>query len=304
MGKRRRWVILLLLVLAATGGGMYWYAEDLFVPVPVYALDGEPVALLPPETVVGDTPPEGWTHVILKSEPRVHSGAVEKLFDWEKKYVSFLFMTTVARVKDQGTRFRAHYMLEEVALGLGTTVKGKDIILSPESQAQSGADLALPFRLILKGAYLKQQEARYVIHGTTFVLFDTPVLMQRPDGHHEILFRYALLVDPNSGRLDTLVWGIDRKNVVDPVVGPIEWLAPGTIDPAPVHVEAREFVLGRPGPNAFAAERLPHGQRQLPISINLGPLLSQERYTPKEAQELHRALLRLMHQTAPTGGLP
>jgi hypothetical protein len=306
MRNRWRWLMLLLLLLMATGAGVYWFAEDLFVPAPALDVSGrEALNLLPPGTVVGDTAPEGWTHLVLKSQPHVHSGAVNKLTAEGEKYASFLFMVTIARVKDQGTPFRPNFVLEDVAMGLGTTVNGKDMVLSPERQAEFGANLHIPYNLILKGAYNKQLEARYLIHGKTFVVYDTPVLMHRGDGNREILFRYALLVERKTGRLETLVWGIDRKQDSDPLIGPIEWLQPGTIDPASLYVDPHEFALfGLPGPNAFAAEGLPHGQRQMPIPEDLIPLLGQRRYTAQEAQELHRALLHLMRPTATSGGAP
>jgi len=72
-------LFLLLLIVA----GMIWYADPfrLFSPVP-YDVTASPVSLVQPGTVVGNTAPEGWTHLILKSRPRVSSGAVSRLRGW------------------------------------------------------------------------------------------------------------------------------------------------------------------------------------------------------------------------------
>jgi hypothetical protein len=134
--------MLFLLIVA----GMIWYADPfrLFSPAP-YDVTASPVSLVQPGTVVGNTAPEGWTHLILKSRPRVSSGAVSRLSDTEVRYATFLFMTTLARVKAQEGP-RTTYVLDDVAIGLGTEIDGKDVVLSPDAQARLEANLGFIFQ--------------------------------------------------------------------------------------------------------------------------------------------------------------
>jgi hypothetical protein len=295
----KRFVVYALAVLAillVVGGVLFWYAEWIFVPAPAPVdVRVGPVELLPPGTIISDSAPYGWTHLILKSRPVIASGDVERLGPVETRYATFLFMTTVARVAPHKSRFRTTYVLDAVALGLGTTVDGADMVLSPDTQKELGANLGLVFKLILRGAYNKQQEVHLVARSPTFALLDTPALMLRRGHHEDVTFRYAILVDGPTGRLDTLVWLLDRTAPDEPAPGPMEWLPPGKQEQAPLHVDGSEFkLLGQPGPRAFAVERVPQGERHLSIPADLKGLAAQEQFTSDEAGQLDQALRRLL----------
>lgn len=305
--KRWLWLALALVLLTGLGSAAFWYAEDLLLPDPLEEADrkGEPLSLIPSGTIVKDQPPDNWTHLLIKSKPKVHSGAIDKLFDFEKDYVSYFFLATLVRVDNKGTSARPNHVLDAIALGVGTTVHGQEIILTPDTQADLKANLSLPARLVLKGMCNKQKEARYVFHGTTFALFDTPSVMKRPRGNAEVVLRYALLIDRKTGHLDCLVWGIDPTETQAPSFGPIQWLAQNSVQTVPIYVDPHEFgPLGRPGPNAFAAEGLPQGQAEIPIPADLAPLLARDNYSLSEASTLRDQFLRLIVKTTPNRSKP
>ncbi len=293
--KRFLWALLIILSLPVLGVAALWLLEPYLVPPPTIDVSVEPVELLPPGTVIEESAPEGWTHLILKNRPRISSGAIDKLSEEAKRYATFLFMTTVARVVPKKTGLRTTYALDAVALGLGTTVAGKDMVLSPETQAKLGANLDFTYRLILKGAYNKQQEVRVVLRSPTFALLDTPALLLRHGEHRDVILRYAFLVDPRTGRLETLVYLIDRKDGSKATLGPIEVLAPNHIERAPLHIDGREFIGPIPTPRAYAAERLPTGERHLAIPEKHQALLGLERFDPEQARQIDRVLRSLIH---------
>ncbi len=292
-------VVVALLVLA--GGVVVCCAEWIFVPAPApYDVNVGPVELLPPGTVVGDTAPDGWTHLIIKSRPRIASGAVERLGPTQIRYGTFLFMTTVARVVSKRSHLRTRYTLDAIAIGLGTTVDGKDMVLSPKTQKDLGANLGFIFRVILLGAYKKQQEEVHLVaRSPTFAVLDTPALMLRRGRHEDVTLRYTLLVDGATGRLDTLVWLIDRADPDDILPGPLEWLPPNKQEQAPLHVDGNEITpIFGPGPRAYAVERIPQGDQSLSIPETLKSLAGQEHFSTDEAVQLHEGLRRLLRTAA------
>jgi hypothetical protein len=297
--KRLRWVLLIVLLLPVVGMGILWLVEPYLVPPPApFDVSLEPVELLPSGTIIKDSAPEGWTHLIIKSRPIISSGAIDKLSEEARRYATFLFMTTVARVKPHSSGLRTTYTLDAVAVGVGTTVDGKDMVLAPDSKAMQEANLGLPFRLILRGAYNKQQEVQMVVRSPTFALVDTPALMLRHEEHRDVILRYAYLVDRSTGRLDTLVWLIDRSDE-DPTPGPIEVLSQNHIEGPPLHIDGREFWGPIPKPTAYAAERLPTGEREFPIPTKWKTLLGQKRFDPEEARQIDHTLRELLHSTKP-----
>jgi hypothetical protein len=290
----RRLLLSLLLAVLVLAGAVWWTDPfHLWGPIP-YDVATSPVTLLPPGTVVGDSAPEGWTHLVIKSRPAVSSGAVSRLSEEEIRYATFLFMTTVARVKAQKVSFRTTYVLDDVAIGVGTDVDGKDVVLSLDTQKKLGARLGLIYRLILAGAYRKQEAVRVVARAPAFALVDTPALMLRHGKHVDTVIRYALLVEPHSGRLDTLALLIDRAEKPDEAIGPVEWLAPDMNERPPLHIDDREFLLGQPTERAYAVEGMPPGKRQLDLPDDLQRLAGQKNFTATEAQQLDAGLRRLL----------
>jgi hypothetical protein len=250
--------------------------------------------LVPPGTIVGTTAPRGWTHLVIKSRPRIASGAIERLSKKDVQFATFLVMTTLARVGQRPAGSGVSYVLEEVACGVGTQVRGQDMVLSPDTESRLGADLGLIFRMILAGAYKEQLRVRVLARSATFLVQDTPALMHRNGIHVDVVLRYAFLVDPTSGRLDSLVWLIDRHERPTEVIGPLEWLAPNLLEAPPLHIDGNEFLLGQPTARTFATERIPQGMRQLALADDIRRLAAQPRYAPDEARRLHHTLRQLL----------
>jgi hypothetical protein len=293
-------LLVFMALLLVAGSVLFLYAEKIFAPEPAtYDVGVGAVGLLPPGTVIGEGAPEGWTNLIIKSRPRITSGAVDLLGPTEVRYGTFLFMTDVARVAAKRSTFRTSYTLDAIAVGLGATVNGKDVVLSPETQEALGAKLGIIFRIILQGAYNKQKSAHLVARSPTFAVLDTPALLLRHDHHVDVTLRYALIVDPSTGHLDSLVWMIDRTEPNDVLPCPIEWLPPGKLEDAPLHVDRKEFLFGKPTPRAYAAERIPQGDKHLVIPTELKTLAGQETFTTEEAVQLHEGLRRLMKSNTP-----
>ncbi len=85
-------------------------------------------------------PPDGWTHLVSKSQPELASGDVDKLHAQAAGLARFLFSCLLARVERQETAHGVVYRLDEVATGLGTKIGKADVIISSETQSELGAN--------------------------------------------------------------------------------------------------------------------------------------------------------------------
>jgi hypothetical protein len=278
--------VALLALVAAVG----WAVLPPRVPpaaLPQYDVTARPPTLLPPGTVVGDGPPQGWSHLVIKSLPRVrpeHLGSVDGL---TARMTSWLFTAFVADV----TRDPPH-RLRDVALGLGTEVNGKHTVLDVSSAKRHGVELNWITTEILSKAHEVQGSARFVVHGPTMGLVDTGVWFRCGDSNRRIRLRYALLVDAATGRLDVLMWALAPSECRDPHEA--AWLSESQIDPAGLVPDKKQFSLvGIPSEAAFGIVRLPAHRAKVRLPDELVPLATRTTFTAEEARELEAAVRAL-----------
>jgi hypothetical protein len=265
-------------------------------PTPAYDVSARPLELIRAGTAVGTDAPAGWTHLVLKSVTRPGAGDVGQLSASQARLAGLLFTAIVADVSREGGRSR----LARVAVGVGTRVGGQDLVLTPDTQERLGADLGFVARAVLSRAHQKLADVVTLARSPLMAVFDAPNLMVRDGRHRPVVLRYAVLVDEKSGRLDALVWVLDRQEgggLAGPV-GPAQWLPPAAVDDCVLHVDAREFFLGSPNEKSFALLSPPKGQRQLEFPAALGDLASRTRFSPTAAAQLEVGLRALLGDTA------
>lgn len=290
---RRR--LLITAALLAALGLTAWAMWPSAPPVPDWSADydlaARPPDLIPPGTVVERSPPPGWSHLVIKSLPRVRPADRDKLPGPTVRMASWMFTAFLADVRSDGDRHR----LRALAVGFGTSIKGRDTVITAETGKQLGADFGFlgSGRDILKTAYERQAKGVVVIHGPTFALFDTPVWFRCGEKNRVVRYRYALLVDAPTGRLDVLLWSLgtddggcgDRAEVVR--------IVPGTIDEAELVPDLSEFTVGVPTEAGFGVDRLPPHAERYSLPPELRPLAGQTRFTPAEAHALEAGLRQL-----------
>ncbi len=300
MRKRPLLVIALACcVLAATLVWRLWPSS--FVP-PEWAADYDVTAhaaeSISPGTVVERSPPVGWSHLVIKSLPRVRASEEAKIPFLARsetlRMTRWMFAVFVADVRPETRGNETRYQLRAVGLGLGTSVGGKDIVITPETAASHGVELNWVTRTILTKGYETQRLATVVVHGPTFALVDTPVWFRCGDKNRLIRFRYGLVVDVPTGRLDVLVW------VLDPVggcgdSGSVVRLNPDQIDEAELIPDPSEFdVLSVPSDAAFGVDRLPPHRSDLGMPTELRELATKTKFNADDARTLEAGLRRLL----------
>ena len=173
----------------------------------------------------------------------------------------------LADVQGERVGTQVQYRLARLAVGVGTTIGGNDTICSPETRKRLGANLGLMERVVLDKAQEKLPDTQLVAYSKTMAVVDSPALMLRGGRHRQVVLRYALLVDPATGRLETFLWLIDQDesgNYAAAPAGEIEWLPPSKLEDCILNVDAREFnALGMPTETAFAITNIPQGKKKL-----------------------------------------
>lgn len=304
--KRRTALLLFAAVPLALGGAAAWFLWPSPTPAPEWANDYDVAARAPdtikPGTVVGTSAPDGWSHLVIKSLPRVRPGEESRIPAIARtqtvQMTRWMFTTFAADVRPEPHGRDTRYHLRAVGFGLGTSVGGRDVVITPDTAEGHGVKLDWITRTILTKGYQTQELAVVVVHGPSFALVDTPVWFRCGAKNRLIRFRYALVVDPATGRLDVLAWALDPGgDCGDPSAAVL--LNPDQIDPAELVPDPEGFdLIGIASDSAFGVDRLPPHRVRMTLPPGLRELGAKTRFTPDEARHIEAGLRQLL-ATAP-----
>jgi hypothetical protein len=296
---------LLALVLVAGAAFVAWELWPTRMVPPAWAGDydvtARPPELIAPGTVVGTTAPDGWSHLVIKGLPRVRPSEVQNVpafgrlgRDISVRMASWMFTAFVADVRPRTQGNETRYHLRAVGLGLGTSVGGRDVVITPETASDHGVELNLITREILTKGYETQKLAVVAVQGPTFALVDTPVWVRCGQKNRLVRYRYALLVDDATGRLDVACWMLDPGgDCGEP--GAAVVLNPDQIDEAELIPDKKEFnTLGKPTDAGFAVEGLPPHRARISLPPDLRDLAAKTKFTADDARALEGGLRRLI----------
>ena len=304
----RRRILLGLLLLGAIAGGIAWAVWPSPTPIPTWVNEydlsaGRPVEIAP-GTVVDRTAPPGWSHLVIKSLPRVKPDEVPRVPSnlmmgrgGTVRMATWMFTAFLADVVPERHGNQTRHRLRAVGLGLGAKGTNGDTVFTPETAKAASVELDWMQKELLTKGYATQRQAVMVVHGPTFALLDTPVWFRCGEKNKLVRYRYALLVDAATGRLDVLLWSLGDDGNCG--FAELVLLNPDTIDEAELVVDPTEFnKLGIPTDAAFGVDRLPPGRR-LPFPAELRPLAGVTRFSAEEARELEVRLRNVNDSPAP-----
>lgn len=274
-----------------------WAVWPIPAPTPILAADYDVTATKPeiiaPGTVVGNTAPEGWSHLVLKSLPRVRPSEKDKVNDLAARMSGWMLTVLtvdVAKSADNPPRYR----FRTVGLGLGTSIKGKDTVITPDTGKKFGADMGFVTRTILEKGYDTQAQATLVVKGPSMGILDTPVWFKWGTKNTLIRYRYVFLVDEATGRLDSLVWPIGPGGQLAQNPDAFH-VAANTVDEVELVPDPKEFnLLGIPTDAGFAVDRMPKQSAKYPIPKDLLKLAAASKFTSAEASKLEQGLRGLL----------
>ena len=247
-----------------------------------------PIATIPPGTVVDKGPPRGWSHLVVKSLPRVREANRQQVNAITARMAAWMFTAFLADVRKNA---QGQYELRAIALGLGANVKGQDLVLTSGTARRFAADLGLFGGRILDTAYERQSaDSRILARSPTMAILDTPVWFHMNGVNRLIRFRYALLVDAVSGRLDVVVWAVDPAGKKwGESVGVIQ-VKESAVYPVDLIPDWNPFTQGIPSEGGFGVDQLPPGRPLPEFSLALAGVARQARLTREAAALLEHGL--------------
>ena len=268
--------------------------------LPAYDVSRPPLGQIPPGTVIGEQAPSGWTHLIVKSQPRIRDQDLSLLDPRNIELASLFFTALLARVEPVGDADPIRYRQDDAAVGYGTPVDGQDTILTPPSSYKLKAPIGLAGRIVLRACITEMSTCCWAARSDTFGLIDTPATMLRDGKHRTVVLRYALLVDAQRGTLDVVLWRIDRNPAGEYLAPPGEahWLPPDRHVDCTLAFDAEQSLLGIPARSAFAIEAIPQGRVQFALPESMAPIAARQQLTAQAAAELESELRRLLAEQA------
>lgn len=253
----------------------------------------KPLPRIPPGTRIADAPPEGWTHLVSKSQAELASGDVDQLHARATRLAQFLFTALLARVGQQETADGIVYRLDEVATGVGTQIGHDDVIISSRALNELGADLDFLERCVLRGAEKELDQLKVLARSETSLIVDMPGITLLDGKHCPVVLRYVFAVHPQEGQLEAVLWrlDVDGQGAYHLADVPAVRRHLGRVERCGLHVDAGEIVAGIPKPTAFATTRLPSGD-PLPLPPSLQKIAGQRELTPEMAERIDAEIRR------------
>jgi hypothetical protein len=288
----RRRLLTAAAVLAAVGLTAWtaWPPAPPADAAPSYDVDARPPEAIPPGAVIDRSAPPGWSHLIVKGKPRVRPDERGKTNSFTARMAEWMFTAFVADVRpDESGRHR----IRSVALGLGCSVNGRDMVITPERAAALGADTGWISTTILTKGYERQRQSVVVFRGETAWLVDTPLWYRLGGKHRLVRYRYALLTDGPGGPLDVVCWLLPPGGGLDDPPAAV-WLRPDTIDEAELVIDPAEFTVGVPSEAAFAVDRLPPGRPLGELPPGLREVAALSKFRPEDARALEDGVRRML----------
>lgn len=304
---RPRTVILTLGVIGLSGGLLVGLAVWLLSPSvtpPAWAGDYDvsaaPPEVIAPGTVVDRGPPAGWSHLVIKSLPRVRESERRNVpsapvigRDLTVRMAGWMFTAFTADVVREPPNSLAHYRLRAIGLGLGANGAKGDTVVTSKTAREHGVEMNWIKDQVLDTGYKIQGQAVVPVRGPSFALLDTPVIVRCGDRNRMVRYRYALLVDPDTGGLDVLLWVLGGEGGECGDLSRVVRLEPNCIDPAELIPDPKEFDGPRPSDLSFAVDKLPPYRVEMVLPPELRGPAAQTKFTPDEAHALEAGLRKL-----------
>jgi hypothetical protein len=254
------------------------------------------LVLLTPGAVI-DGPkrlPAGWTHLVIKSTPRLASGDVGTLPAIGRRTATLLRTALLVEVAPAR---EGRFVLRRVGVGLCTPIKGVDTVISSATIDKLGAPFGVVERVVLGKAEEELSGDRLRAVTPSFALYSAPTLQKIGTAHEPVCLQYALLVEPRTGELRTLLWSQVTETARRTPPAQVDLLAPGLVTESAVDVRAERLLSAVPVNWSFALTALPCGT-PLPTTAAVRRWCLHDAFTPAEAARFE-ADLRALLSAAP-----
>jgi hypothetical protein len=266
---------------------------------PFLDLRPQPLAKIPVGTVIEQTPPAGWSHLVLFATPTLTPEDERDAPQIAADYARMFKFTILANVAGQRHGDRVYYWLEKTARGFAINLRGKETIVSMQNTL--GANLGMFGGQILEeNERILDNDLLQVVRTYTMSIIDGQAVMRRGNDHVKMIIRHVLLVDAQSGQLSTLVWLLSKD--YQPAEGAVQLLPNGMREARYLSVKRDKFnLLGIPTPEAFALWRIPRG-KPVPYDERLKWAATQRTFTEQTVPQVEQILRETVQRAAGRAG--
>ncbi len=253
------------------------------------------LSALPVGMLIQDKAPKGWSHMVLKSVPRLATGDRDSLPASAAKTATMFRMVILADVKPTDVE-EQDFVLER--LGIGICVPrdpDQDIVVSSDQVDALGLHLSTVERLVLDSAEAEVAEGRIIARTPTFALFRSPATLVVGGKHRRVALYYAFCVERKKGGLKVAVWAMRPENEPQQPPAALVRLQKPPVFQCGLDVQAKRVLGTVPYSWSFAMCNLPPG-RSLRIPPALGDMIvTTARHPRKETiGQLEQGLLDLL----------
>ena len=248
---------------------------------------------LQPGMLIGDKPPEGWSHLIVKSIPRLASGDQDSLPNGSAKTAAYFRTVILANVKPVDVEER-DFELTQVGIGICVPKdEDHDVVVAGDRLEALGLHLTTVQKIVLDTCEAELGEGRIIARTPTFALFRSPAtVVVAGNEHRKVNLNYAFCVERTSGKLQVALWTsvLESRSVKAPTS--LVRLGTNPIFDCRIDVRAKKvFGVTVPLTWSFAMSCLPAG-RALRVPPALGELIATTARRPADGdpEELEHAL--------------
>jgi hypothetical protein len=257
-------------------------------------LQSKPLSHIPVGTVIGKTPPAGWSNLVLIAIPTLVAEDERDAPKLAMSYARMFKLTILANVAGVKDRGGPPFHLEKVTCGFATTLKGQETIVS--SRNVMGAHLGMFGRQILEeNEQIMNNDVRQIARTPTMMIFDAKSVILRDGEHKNMIMRHAIQVEPANGKLHTLVWLLTSE--YEPADKDIQLLPHNLWEKRLLSVKRDKFVLGIPTKEAFGLRRVPPGW-PIAYTPELKKAASGGRFDEAGVRQVERTLQAVASQEA------
>jgi hypothetical protein len=252
---------------------------------------------LPPGMLIGDKPPEEWSHLVLKSLPRLASGDKDSLPSDAAKTAAYFRTVILANVKPVDVDEK-EFELTKIGIGICVPQKGviDDLVVTAGHLEALGLHLSTVRKIVLDTHEREMAEGRIIARTPTFALFRSPAtVVAAGNEHRRVNLNYAFCVERNTGKLQVGVWtsAIEAKMSRPPQT--MARLGVNPIFDCKIDVQSQKlFGVTVPLSWSFAMSELPG--RPVPVPKTLGELIVAMAKSPNDGdpEELEQALDKVL----------
>jgi hypothetical protein len=256
---------------------------------------------LQPGLLIGDKPPEGWSHIVVKSLPRLASGDKDSLPKEAAKTAAYFHTVILANVKPVDVDEK-DFELTQVGIGICVAQKGQkeEIVIAASRLEALGLHLGFIQKMTLDAMEKEMTKGRIIAQTPTFALLRAPAtVVAAGNEHREVNLNYAFCVERTTGKLQVGLWTSALEAHETRAPQTMVRLKSKQVFDCKMDVQATKvFGVTVPGTWSFAMSVLPAGQR-VAVPKDLGELIVKTSRKPidADAEALEEALDQVLVTT-------